>query len=48
MGPRLHNGPGINPLQRDKRETHIYIYIYIKPLMLSAEEAKEFLEVIAA
>jgi len=28
MGPRLHNGPGINPLQRNKRETP-YIYIYI-------------------
>jgi len=34
MGPNgaqwgLHNGPGINPLQRNKRETPIYIYIYI-------------------
>jgi len=27
MGPRLHNGPCINPLQRNKRETPIYIYI---------------------
>jgi len=25
MGPRLHNGPGINPLQRDKRETPKWI-----------------------
>jgi len=27
MGPRLHNGPGLNTLQRDKRETPIYIQI---------------------
>jgi len=32
MAPRLHNGPAINPLQRNKRETPIYIYIYIYSL----------------
>jgi len=35
MGPRLHNGPGINPLQRNKREPpYIYFFVILIPLQI--------------